>query len=547
MNKHLAGQSHFRVNADSIALRAVVLALLTQLLALSGTAQPVITVNRQITHQTMNGWEVVAWADQESATFPQYREELLRRAVNEAGINRVRLEVRSGAENSTDYWTQYRQGQVTYDVWRANRYATVNDNADPSVINPAGFNFSELDNTVEKLVLPLRGLVAANGENLYVNVNYVAFTAQITQGGSYHHAVAAEYAEFMLALFQHMDGKYGFVPDAVEIILEPDNVSQWSGTTVGRAIVATEARLKAAGYDCEFIAPSCTSMANAISYFDALVQVSGALAALDELSYHRYAGVTDANLRAIASRGSQYGLRTSMLEWWSNGNGQNVLHTDLKVGNNSAWEHGVIGGPGVLDDSMTLYVVDNANPSRPVVRLNRKGQLTRQYYRFVRSGAVRLEAQTTSGVFDPLAFVNPSGESVVVVKVGTGGSFKIRGLPKGTYGLNYSTPSSFNVSLPQTTIAEGGEISATMPRDGVLTIFSKAVRVFDARSGNGSISFKTWSITPNARITVEKSPTPADPGSWSVAGIVSGDALVKEWSEAVGEGATAAFYRVKLD
>jgi len=207
------------------------------------TAQTTITVGPATPFQTLSGWECVTFASQDDPAFPLFKDALFDRVISEAGINRVRLEVRSGAENSTDYFALYQSGQVDYATWRANRYATVNDNADPNVINPTGYHFTELDRNVQTTLLPLRALAAAKGEPLYINLNYVAFTSQITTG-SYHHQSAAEYAEFILATFQHLDQEFGFVPDAVEILLEPDNVSQWNGATLGNAIVAVQARLR---------------------------------------------------------------------------------------------------------------------------------------------------------------------------------------------------------------------------------------------------------------------------------------------------------------
>jgi O-glycosyl hydrolase len=524
--------------------------LLALSVALSGSplaAQNIITLQPGTHYQTISGWECVAWAAQESATFPNYREELLRRVVNEAGITRVRLEVRSGSENPTDYWTLFQQGQVEYSVWRANRYATINDNNDPNTFNPAGFHFSELDNTIERIVLPLRELVQANGETLYVNLNYVAFTAQIPQGGGYHHNDPAEYAEFILAVFQHMDARHGFTPDALEILLEPDNVSQWNGNLIGRAIVAVKKRLNEAGYDCEFIAPCCTSMANAITYFDAMAQVNGAIQALTELCYHRYSGVSDSNLAALANRAAQHNLRTSMLEWWSNNNSHHILHQDLKAGNNSAWQHGALGGTGAgLDDSMTLYRVDTTNPASPVVSLNRKGRLARQYYRFVRPGAVRIGAQTTNATFDPLAFVNPAGEWVVVVKAAAGGSFTVRGLPAGAYAVTYSTPTAFDAALPARNIAEGGEITVTMPRDGVCTIYSKNVRLLDPTLREERFAASIATLVPHATATLQRSSDPADSSSWSDVNTITMKGMREEWSVPLEPADEAVFYRVVL-
>ena len=61
----------------------------------------------------MRGWETVGEAGQlESAAWNNYKTSLLDQAVNDLGINRVRLEIKSGVENPTDYFTQWRNGQI---------------------------------------------------------------------------------------------------------------------------------------------------------------------------------------------------------------------------------------------------------------------------------------------------------------------------------------------------------------------------------------------------------------------------------------------------
>lgn len=47
---------------------------------------------------------------------------------------------------------------------------------------------------VEKFVNPLRARLAARGESLYVNLNYVSFYNQGTSGQPFLHSNAAEYA-----------------------------------------------------------------------------------------------------------------------------------------------------------------------------------------------------------------------------------------------------------------------------------------------------------------------------------------------------------------
>ena len=436
-----------------------------------------ITVDPAVTYQTISGWEAVAYAlEPTNPAFANFRDTLLDQAVRDLGINRVRLEIRSGVENSVDNWAAYQAGTIDYQTWRSRRYATVNDDADPQTINESGFHFSEMDSTIDRIVNPLRQAAQANGEKLIANVNYVAFTGQI-KDGQYLHNDPAEYAEFVLATYLHLRSKYGWVPDLWEILLEPDNVSQWNGKLLGQAIVAAAARLKAAGFEPAFVAPSNTNMGNAVRSFDEMIAVSGVLPVLRELSYHRYGGVYLTNLLAIAGRAKQHGLDSAMLEWWSNANGYETLHEDLKIGNNSAWEQGVLGG--ALNSEMACYKIDDSDPAHPRVLLTDKSKFLRQYYKFVRPGAVRIGAISQQGAFDPLAFINDLGSYVVVVKCSTGGGFSVGGLAGGTYGIKYTTASEFDVDLPDQTIYSGQAVLSAIPRAGVLTIYGKPTPLDD--------------------------------------------------------------------
>ena len=63
----------------------------------------------------------------------------------------------------------------------------------------------------------------------------------------------------MLATYQHMQGKYGFVPDSWEVILGPDTGNAgWSATQVAQAIKAAGDRLAANGFTPNFTTPSTT-------------------------------------------------------------------------------------------------------------------------------------------------------------------------------------------------------------------------------------------------------------------------------------------------
>lgn len=428
----------------------------------------VFTVNAAARYQTMTGWEATAEGGQNDvASFPAYRDQLIAAAVNNLGINRLRVEVRSGAENPQDTWAMMQSGAMSAAAWRCQRYATINDNADPMVINPAGFHFSELDATMDRLVIPMKAAVEARGEHLYLNVDYVAFARQCANTPYAHFNNPAEYAEFVLATYQNLQSRYNLSPDSWEVILEPDNTNGlWDGGMVGRAIVAAGDRLTAAGFTPHFVAPSTMDMTNAASYIDAMMAVPGAQKYVKELAYHRYAGVSDAALSAIADRATKYGLQTAMLEHI--GSDYQDLYKDLTIGQNSAWQEFTLGYPG-SDTGGAYFIVGSGNT--PTVTMGSRATYLMQYFRYVRAGAVRIGISGGIDAAAPVAFVNTDGGFDVITKTNAGISFRINGLPAGKYGISYTTDQTSGAQLPPVTIASGQPMDVTMPAAGVVAVY----------------------------------------------------------------------------
>ncbi len=255
-------------------------------------------------------------------------------------------------------------------------------------------------------------------------------------------------------------------------MLEPNDVNGWSPTTIGQVIVATAQRLQAAGFSVpEFVGPSTSNMGAAAPYIDGILAVPGAEALIKEFSYHRY-GSSLSDLQAIAQRGIQRGKRTSMLEFWgdfttaNSGAGYRMLHQDLTYGRNSAWQQGVFADAfGCV--SQMIRVVNG------VPELCPNSKLVRQYSKFVRSGSQRIDSTSQNPAFEPVAFINSSGKYVVVINAEGTGSFSVSGLPAGTYGIVYSTPSEYNVNLSNVTLIAGQSLSTSMPGIGVITIYQK--------------------------------------------------------------------------
>jgi hypothetical protein len=423
---------------------------------------PTITVDGSRTFQTIVGWEATAQANQLDPNYASYRDEIMAAAVD-FGINRIRLEVRSGMENPTDWWKlRFIDGAIDADTYRSHRYEIINDNMDPRVADPAGFQFAQLDHSMETVVLPLRAaLAAATGEHLHVNLCYVDFGVSAFE----HAANSPEYAELVLTVVEHLHTKYGIVPDTWEVTLEPENTGGvWLDRQIAQGIQAAGDRLAAAGYgEIKFIAPSVLNIVDFWHY-----PSSYGSPYITELSYHRYGGGLPDQLQQVAATAAQYGKRTSMLEHI--GSSYVELHDDLKYGNVSAWQQYALAFP-TADNGAQYFTINGTT-----VTTGSRTKLLRHYFKYVRSGAVRIGATSENSLLDPLAFRNADGGQVVVVKstATSEQAFSVAELPPGTYGVLRTAGGNATVSLPDQTVGPGDVVSALIGAPGVITIYPKA-------------------------------------------------------------------------
>ena len=81
-------------------------------------AESTISVDPQTSFQTISGWQSGTQAAHELDNYSSFQEELLDRAVFELGINRVRLGIRSGVENSRDFYADWLGGDIDDAEWR---------------------------------------------------------------------------------------------------------------------------------------------------------------------------------------------------------------------------------------------------------------------------------------------------------------------------------------------------------------------------------------------------------------------------------------------
>jgi hypothetical protein len=440
--------------------------------ATSAPRYAAVAIDTSQRFQAMTGWEATVQAGQDFRNYARFRDTVLDRAIA-LGINRLRLHARSGSEYDEDTFTRLAKGVPNPPPeWRCVRFATVNDNADPRVLDPKGFHFSEMDHEIETVVLPFRDRLARRGERLFLNVNYNAFTGQICGARGYHHADPEEYAEFVLATHLHLKARWGLVPDAWEVLLEPDNVRQWNAPLMGRAIVAAARRLREAGFATKFIVPSNTNMTRALEWFDQLATVPGATDEIAEVAWHRYGGVTEQALRGLGARARQLGVPGAMLEHI--GAGYESLHDDLEYGHAGAWEQFALAYPVRKDDGSAYLLIRDPDSANPRVVENSTVAGLRQYFPHIRLGAVRVGATSPARGLRPLAFVNADGRMVLVTRVDARGArFSVTGLRAGAYGISWYERRGGSGRHDDVRVAEGEALNVVMPGTGVLTIAAR--------------------------------------------------------------------------
>lgn len=428
-----------------------------------------ITVRASERLQVMQGWEALIGGTPEcnQRAWNGVRERVLDLAAFDLGLNRVRLPLRSGYEDSTDYFVRYMRGEMTFDQWKSTWFRPVNDDQDPRHVRVGGFQWSYLDHVVETQVLPLKRRLQERGDDLWINVEYI--------GGANtpHGADPEEYAELVVATFERLRDRFGLVPQSLEVINEPNMHNAWTPQQVARALVAAKARLAAAGFAPQVIAPSTTTMQHALQYLDGMLAVPGAREALTDFSYHRYGGNAEV-LGRIARRADSLGYRTAMLE--KIGADQDTLFQDLTVGRVSAWQQfGLVhcAPPGRGDGGGIYIRFAQEDTLHPTARLTPTARYLRQYFRYVPLGAHRVAASSDDRQLRATAYVTPTGRQVVVVNADAARSLAVRGLAPGRYGITWTTAESSSAAPEEHVLAAGGVLKASLHGPGVLTVFGQ--------------------------------------------------------------------------
>lgn len=418
-----------------------------------------LTVVPSTRYQTFRGWEVAILP----TVLDYYGDRpaldaAFRLAATDLGITRIKVGMFAGTEGPKGRSDSYlAQTMPERQFIREHGYNVINDNKDPKVADPDGFDFGILDWQMTNMVLPFSAHLTAAGEKPVFILGYGDYGASPFG----HHDKPAEYAELMSATFAHLAATHGRVPDQLDIINEPDlTKGRWVGREIGKILLATALRLKDEGYTPGFIGPSTMDRGHALPYLAEMLETKRVDQFLTQISYHCYADTGKNTLSQIGQVVSKTHLESAQDECWGEGNNAVSLMADLKLAHVSAWQQATLNGPN------GYYLL---NPADGTATLRPKTRLLRQFYRYIRPGAVRVEVGTSDPAMDPVAFIAPDGHFVVVVVAKGAGGADVAGLPDGTYDVSYSTGGAFDVHT-SATVTNGEPLGVSIPDGGVLTI-----------------------------------------------------------------------------
>ena len=430
----------------------------------SSSVEANVILDPSQTFQKINGWMANPASDWNYT--PRLRDAIVAALVEDLGVTRIRLDTSGTIEGNGE--PGVRTG------------VAVNDDSDPRTTNLDGFSWTGWDRRVSDWVLPIKRKVEARGE---------PFVLQVTYNGHARSTLfqknPAEYAEFVSAVLHRLRSEWGVELDLWDVANEPDNPVTKNGEELRSMLRAAGDRARAEGFDkVMFVGPSVTDADNAVSRLRPMLAVRGTARYLAEATYHRYRhGATLANLHAIRDLARAHGLRTAQTEFI--GADHEMLYEDLTEADVSSWTQYTIAfcGRGCAQASTETPSARDARQDRGGVLYRvvdlaagtfEPGSRTwflRQYFRYIRPGAVRIGARSTDpDLIRPVAFRNRDGNVVVVANTTGKATLRISGLPEGAYRVTFATREQRGGAGAPVTIGAGETLAATIPAEGVVTV-----------------------------------------------------------------------------
>lgn len=344
-----------------------------------------------------------------------------------------------------------------------------NDNDDPFVMNPGGFNFTGLATLRSSIIVPASRFGYTSLELGPMLDMRFSFDWLKTVRAANYNRYLDESAESVLAALQQWRSAYGATPQLIHLFNEPTSGNVELGSTVPQEVVdlvkRIGTRLRAAGFaDVKFIVPNEESMRRSLDVSRAILQDPVARPFVGAIGFHQYplgsvsasprrmletsgAGNPDESTRSeleqLKALGTEYGVPLWMTEV-SEGPGrldfplesiETVMARAIHVhdtfryggvsayfGMNTIWDsrshadHFAGRGIPFLTEGSGMVLVDL---EKNEIRITGMGYAVGHYARWLGAGAQRLATSTDRPATPALGFDDVTRNRVIVVATNT--------------------------------------------------------------------------------------------------------------------------------
>ena len=430
----------------------IVLVTLASLVAAAGAnAQVSVAVDGNLRHQTIEGFGAttlsLAFADVDNVPS-SLRARGIEACYGEVGITMGNLEVEPSESSSS------------------NVFAPQNDDSDPQNINPAGFNWAQSDNMMDKIVTP----ASAYGVDDFhlgplVGTGFALAFALDFQSSD-HQRYLDEIAEHVVAVAEHWRDAYAITPRFIQPFNEPTsgNGELVGGSTqeIVEIVKRIGARLDAAGLgSIKLVVPAQETEQKSLDDATAILNDVDAAPYVGAIAFHPYpygstyasvpnilatsgSGAPDAakiGVRAaLRDLGAAHGVPVWMVEVshselafddFSGVRGRAIhIHDELVYadvaaffGMNAMWDTVTHAqhfagreDSGFFNETDTIVLLDVENDQ---VFISPMGRAIGHYARFLTRGAVRVDATSSDPLVLVTSFVVPSTGAFVSVLINT--------------------------------------------------------------------------------------------------------------------------------
>jgi len=407
-----------------------------------------VIIRPDVRFQTIMGWSVMPRYPQVSA---EVRDQVLDEAAADLGLTWLHWTVPSGNRGDGRSWE-----------W-------TNDDGDPCHSNWPAFNTGAVDRSVRTWVLPFKRRVEQRGDRFGLMI-----TQTFHNGGSTGRvppwllANPAEFAEYASSLILHLGNEhhievacYVICKDAGESLDNP-----FETPVAAEMAKAVGARFKALGLPTSILFPECHDANTCWRFIQEVRDDSDLWPFVGMVGYHLYGGaMRNTDRPRIRDFAAAKGLPTGHAG--SDGITLDTLYDDLTTGGVSYWS---IGGLGGAQPGGHFYIqLNNTSFSR-----GPQYWQYRQVTRYVRPGAVRVEAASDDPAVRALAFVRDGRPTAVLINntpPAQPRAATLRNLPPGNYGLCRSVAARPYEELGVKTVGADGSLSVALPADSVLTVY----------------------------------------------------------------------------